>query len=511
MKSPEPVTRRAALLGSAVLGTAAVLAACGPSQPVDASTGEPTASGGPSATAGQGAASGPALTGGLSGVEWTVTAGPAVVTEGTTLVHLTLFPTQGEAILGTTTFSTYNTPGDFIGGIRMLDLAGAACYPESGGSTEGVLSTVSADEPLVLHPLFTALAEGTEEVALFLPGFGVIPGIPVESSTDVFDAAAVLAASSPDLDDAGPYPLQTLIGAADGSSETQEDEDTTTVLVSGDVTFASDSAELTAEADTILSTVTAQIERYPSGGSLAVTGHTDDVDSDAHNQELSERRVQAVGDRLGRLTDLSAWQVTLTGKGESEPRVPNDSDANRAVNRRVEVVLTPAEPAEGEDGLAQAAAGELPEPAGPVGTGKDGVDVDYKGATLHVSLDQVTRADGCLIGRVRISADATVYFSPDAFHLPHAWQAHWGVVTPNVCSLSLLDGATRYLPLQAEDDALLTPMTDVSAPLIDGPDAPVLLPAVWPDTGQDEVVLDLPGDGDDAIALRLTGIPVIEA
>ncbi len=45
-----------------------------------------------------------------------------------------------------------------------------------------------------------------------------------------------------------------------------------------------------------------------------------------------------------------------------------------------------------------------------------------------------------------------------------------------------------------------------------GPDAPVLVPVVWPDTGQDTVTLDLPGNGKDekAIALRLTDIPVVE-
>ena len=44
-----------------------------------------------------------------------------------------------------------------------------------------------------------------------------------------------------------------------------------------------------------------------------------------------------------------------------------------------------------------------------------------------------------------------------------------------------------------------------------GPDAPVRLPVVWPDTGQDAVVLDPSGNGKDAIALRLTDIPVAGA
>lgn len=504
MKTPLHVTRRLILRGSATLGSAAVLAACADSDPAPGS-------GAGGATASPDQSEPRSLTGGIDAVEWTIEVGPAVVTEGVTLVHMRLFPTEGEKALGTSVFSSFNVPGDFIGGIRLLDLAGAGYYRESGGSTDGVVSAVSADEPLELNPLFPAVPEGTKHVTLFLPSFGVFPRVPVVSSTDVFDVKAALAASSPDLEDGGPYPLQSLIGAADGSAETQEAEDTTTVVVSGDVTFASDSTELSEQADTVLASVTEQVKRYPSGGGLVITGHTDDVDSDAHNQDLSQRRAQAVADRLGQLVSLKSWTTSVVGKGESEPRVANDSDENRAVNRRVEVVLTPTDPSEGEEKPAPAAVGELPDPAGPVGTGKDGVDVSYKDATLHVSMDQVVRADGCLVGRVLVSTDQFVALSQGAFHMPPQWQAHWGPVETHVCSLTLLKGGTRYMPMQTTIDRILWPVTDRSVSHLDGPGAPSPLPVVWPDTGEDTVTLDLPGNGDGAIALRLTDIPVVEA
>lgn len=450
----------------------------------------------------------------MTGGEWTVEVGPAVVTEGLTVVHMSLFPTEGEARLKQNVFTRSNFDlVSLIGGMNMLDLAGSAYYPESGGSDEGVLTSVSAEEPLVLNPLFAAVPEGTQEVALFLPHFGVIPGVPVVQSTDVFDVAAALEASSPELEDAGPFAMQSLVGAADGSSATEDEEESTTVVLSSDVTFASDSADLSPDASGVLAAVTAALERFPSGGALAITGHTDDVDSDAHNQELSQRRAQAVGDRLARLVDLSAWQVTLVGKGESEPRVANDSDENRAVNRRVEVVLTPTDPAEGEDEPVAAGGGEVPEPAGPVGTGAEGVDVTYKGKTVHVSMDQVQRVDGYLIGRVLLSSEEKdgVFFDIDAFHMPPLWQSYWGSIDSSACSLSLLNGGTRYMPMQVSIDGTLWAVTNRRVQPVDGPDAPVLVPVVWPDTGQDTVTLDLPGNGKDAIALRLTGIPVVEA
>ena len=74
----------------------------------------------------------------------------------------------------------------------------------------------------------------------------------------------------------------------------------------------------------VLAGAVEQIEKYPSGGELTITGHTDDVADDAHNQDLSERRAEAVSERLKELTDLSKWNQSVSGEGESSPRVPND-------------------------------------------------------------------------------------------------------------------------------------------------------------------------------------------
>ena len=103
---------------------------------------------------------------------------------------------------------------------------------------------------------------------------------------------------------------------------------------------------------------------------------------DAHNQDLSERRAEAVSERLKELTDLSRWNQSVSGEGESSPRVPNDSDERRQANRRVEITLTPSKPAEaGASPSASAAppSAATPDPAGPVGKGPEGVDVTVEG------------------------------------------------------------------------------------------------------------------------------------
>ncbi len=68
---------------------------------------------------------------------------------------------------------------------------------------------------------------------------------------------------------------------------------------------------------------------------LEVQGHTDDVGDDAKNLALSLSRAQSVVAYLvGK--GVPADRLIAKGYGETEPKVPNDSAANRAINRRVE-------------------------------------------------------------------------------------------------------------------------------------------------------------------------------
>jgi outer membrane protein OmpA-like peptidoglycan-associated protein len=75
------------------------------------------------------------------------------------------------------------------------------------------------------------------------------------------------------------------------------------------------------------------------GWTLEIQGHTDDKGGDDFNMKLSQNRADAVKNYLitkGVLLDT----ITAKGFGESKPLVPNDSDANREKNRRVEFKIT---------------------------------------------------------------------------------------------------------------------------------------------------------------------------
>ena len=72
---------------------------------------------------------------------------------------------------------------------------------------------------------------------------------------------------------------------------------------------------------------------------LLLVGHTDDKGTDTYNVDLSRRRANAVASYLISRGVPSA-RIGTSGRGESEPIAPNDSDANRQKNRRVEVAIT---------------------------------------------------------------------------------------------------------------------------------------------------------------------------
>lgn len=82
-----------------------------------------------------------------------------------------------------------------------------------------------------------------------------------------------------------------------------------------------------------------------AGGTLVeVHGHTDNQGSSNTSRPLSEARAFAVANYLKKLSPVNFPQgrVEVFAHGESQPLVPNTSDANRAKNRRVEIVLRAA-------------------------------------------------------------------------------------------------------------------------------------------------------------------------
>lgn len=70
---------------------------------------------------------------------------------------------------------------------------------------------------------------------------------------------------------------------------------------------------------------------------LSIEGHTDDTGSADHNKKLSLARAEAVVNKL-KESGITGNRLKAVGYGADKPLVANDSDANKAKNRRVEIV-----------------------------------------------------------------------------------------------------------------------------------------------------------------------------
>jgi len=109
------------------------------------------------------------------------------------------------------------------------------------------------------------------------------------------------------------------------------------VLTIGDVLFAFGKADLSPKADRNVDKLADFLKKYPNRNVL-IEGHTDSIGSDEYNLNLSRKRAGAVSDKLVGI-GVDPGRVTTVGYGEKYPAVANDSEANRALNRRVEVII----------------------------------------------------------------------------------------------------------------------------------------------------------------------------
>ena len=104
------------------------------------------------------------------------------------------------------------------------------------------------------------------------------------------------------------------------------------------VYFATAKYDINANSKLALDKLVKIFAEYPETNIL-IEGHTDNAGTDAYNLSLSQRRAQAVADYL-KNTSVSPSRLTTKWYGESQPIVDNSSDANKALNRRVEFAIT---------------------------------------------------------------------------------------------------------------------------------------------------------------------------
>ncbi len=103
------------------------------------------------------------------------------------------------------------------------------------------------------------------------------------------------------------------------------------------INFASGSATIPAASKPLLAKVN-DIIRFVGADLVAVEGHTDSVGSAELNKSLSTKRAISVANYLASLA--GGYKIGYVGYGESRPIVTNETKEGRAINRRVDLVVT---------------------------------------------------------------------------------------------------------------------------------------------------------------------------
>lgn len=111
------------------------------------------------------------------------------------------------------------------------------------------------------------------------------------------------------------------------------------VVMPNSILFASDSAAVSGVAQNDLYALAQNLNDYPNSR-VEVIGHTDNTGTADYNLDLSQRRAQSVAGILS-AAGVSSARLATIGRGEDQPAATNQTEAGKAANRRVEILIRP--------------------------------------------------------------------------------------------------------------------------------------------------------------------------
>lgn len=214
---------------------------------------------------------------------------------------------------------------------------------EVGDATEGTLVQVSADGETWINCGTTSGGIESVEISGKVPRGSVFQFLKITDlgdkclgtlpGADIDAVAAMIAIPRP-----APKSL-----AQNGQSAAPEEKEPALperMVLSGKLLFDPGKAGLKEEALAAISELAGKIASG-AGHSVTVEGHTDSTGPEKTNQKLSLKRAQAVVKALINTGLIRENAIKAVGKGSSVPVGDNGTAAGRALNRRVEIVLSP--------------------------------------------------------------------------------------------------------------------------------------------------------------------------
>jgi outer membrane protein OmpA-like peptidoglycan-associated protein len=122
-----------------------------------------------------------------------------------------------------------------------------------------------------------------------------------------------------------------------GLNMTEQSDGSVKVVVPGSVSFTSGSAALSTSVHPTLDSIARTLSEHPDT-SVNVVGHSDSSGNAAANRELAQRRAQSVANYLAD-RGVRRDRIMVESRGDLEPIADNRTEAGRAQNRRVELVI----------------------------------------------------------------------------------------------------------------------------------------------------------------------------
>jgi len=119
----------------------------------------------------------------------------------------------------------------------------------------------------------------------------------------------------------------------------QREGDNINLILPSNVTFASNSSDVSSGFYDVLNSVALVIKEFDQT-LVVVAGHTDSSGDASYNQSLSVKRAASVSNYL-RNQGVIPERLETTGFGESQPVASNNTPEGKAQNRRVEITLLP--------------------------------------------------------------------------------------------------------------------------------------------------------------------------
>ena len=231
---------------------------------------------------------------------------------------------------------------DYVAAAQVEVAVAATAAAEPAAERSGAVTsyyepgTSAGEMPAVINPDYVPAAPVEVAAAKSVPQPEAGPADAAPGTTSFFGETAPLpeapARLNPDY-----KPREAAVAAVAPAALQSCQDDVTTAVKSGPIRFENAKATLAPESVGTLDRVAAAFNACPDAR-LQIDGHSDNKGAADMNQDLSERRAEAVVEYLTS-KGVDGGLLRSAGYGMTRPVAPNDSPENMALNRRIEFTV----------------------------------------------------------------------------------------------------------------------------------------------------------------------------